>query len=115
MLPKSSRLSSREVEEVLKKGVSLHISPQKGRNSLISARFLATGGSFKAAAVAPKAVAKSAVVRNRLRRAVYRAIAGFPVPKRQGTAVFFVRSIPKGPLTPAFAQEIGPFLEKISS
>jgi len=114
MLPKASRLTSQEVDEVLKKGRSLAISTKNGKNSLISAKFLATPGHFRAAAVAPKTVAKSAVVRNRLRRAVYRAIAASPTPKKGGIAVFFVRSIPKPPLTPAFAEEIGIFLDKIS-
>ncbi|HEV8677442.1 MAG TPA: hypothetical protein VN701_01265 [Candidatus Paceibacterota bacterium] len=114
MLPKRSRLTSSEVEEVLKKGISLSIPAQKNQKSLISAKFVASKGHFRAVAIAPKSVAKSAVVRNRLRRAVYRAIASFPTPKKGGTAVFFVRSIPKGPLTPAFAEEIGIFLGKIS-
>ncbi|MES2007211.1 MAG: ribonuclease P protein component [Patescibacteria group bacterium] len=113
MLKKSSRLSSRDVEEVLKKGISLNVSPLKGRNSPISAKFLKVPGTFRAAAVAPKSIAKSAVVRNRLRRAVYRAIAGLPTPKTPGIAVFFVRSIPNMALTPAFAREIALILEKI--
>jgi RNase P protein component len=114
MLKKSSRLTSTEVEEALKKGHSIVISLPKAQKSLISAKFLAKPGIFKAAAVAPKSVAKSAVVRNRLRRAVYRAIAGFPTPQRGGIAVFFVRSIPKAPLTAAFSEEISIFLDKIS-
>ena len=115
MLSKGKRLTSVEVEEVLKKGISLKISPLKGRNSLISAKFLAMPGPFRVAAVAPKSVAKSAVTRNRLRRAVYRAIAGLPAPKRHGIAIFFVRSTPKEPLTPAFAEEIKPIFDKIAS
>lgn len=113
MLPKHSRLSSREVDEVLKKGLSFKISPTRGGNSLISLKFLPVSGGFKAAAVVPKAIAKSAVVRNRIRRAVYRAIANLPTPKRSGIAVFFVRHIPKGPLTPAFEEEINAFFQKI--
>ncbi len=115
MLPKASRLTSSQVAQVLKNGTSVFISPPKGRNSLISAKFLAIPGGFKTAAIAPKSVAKSAVSRNRLRRAVYRAIAGFPTPKMSGHMVFFVRSIPKSPLTPAFGPEISIFLQKISS
>jgi RNase P protein component len=115
MLPKGKRLTSSDVQTVLSRGISISISPQKGRNNLISARFLATPGGFRVAAVAPKSVAKSAVVRNRLRRAVYRAVAGLPTPKKSGAVVFFVRSIPKEALTPAFAGEISIFLEKISA
>jgi RNase P protein component len=114
MLKKSSRLTSQEVNLVLEKGQSINLFLPKGQKPLISAKFLAKSGPFKAAAIAPKAVAKSAVVRNRLRRAVYRAIAGLPAPKKGGIAVFFVRSIPKTPLTPAFAEEISIFLQKIS-
>ena len=115
MLPKASRLTSGDVEEVLKKGRSIAISLPQGKNSHISGRFLSKSGDFKVAAVAPKSTAKSAVVRNRLRRAVYRAVAGLPTPKRPGIAIFFVRSIPKGPLTPAFAEEISIFFDKISA
>jgi ribonuclease P protein component len=114
MLSKRNRLTSQEVEAVLQKGQSISISLPKGQRSLISAKFIASKGHFRAVAIAPKSVAKSAVVRNRLRRAVYRAIASFPTPKKGATTVFFVRSIPKGPLTPAFAEEIGIFLGKIS-
>ncbi len=115
MLPKNSRLTTSEVQEVLKKGTSIFISLPKGQKGLISAKFLPKPGVFKSAAVAPKSLAKSAVERNRLRRAVYRAILGFPTPKKGGFMIFFVRSIPKTPLTPAFAEEIGIFLNKISS
>ena len=114
MLPKRARLTTKDVDMVLKNGRSIAISLANSKNSHISARFLAIPGTFRAAAVAPKSVAKSAVVRNRLRRAVYRAIAGLPAPKQGGIAVFFVRKIPKEPLTPAFAEEISIFLQKIS-
>jgi RNase P protein component len=114
MLAKKARLTSREVEEVLTKGRSLAVSPKKGQKTLISLKFLATPGRFQAAAIAPKSVAKSAVVRNSLRRAVYRAVASLPAPKISGKAVFFVRSIPKKPFTPAFAEEVEALLQKIS-
>lgn len=109
------RLTSSEVEEVLKKSTSVFISTPKGQKSLISLKFLAASGKFRAAAIAPKSVAKSAVVRNRVRRALYRALASFPTPKTPGLAVFFVRKLPSAPLTPAFAEEVGPLLIKISS
>jgi ribonuclease P protein component len=114
MLAKKARLTSSEVEEVLKQGRSFSIPPKNGGKSLILLKFLAKNGGFKAAAIAPKSVAKGAVERNRLRRALYRALAGFPTPKTSGCAVFFVRAIPKGLLTPAFAEEIGPLLQKIT-
>ncbi len=114
MLPKGARLTSEDVQEVLTKGISLSIPPHMGRNRLISAKFLVLPGKFKSAAVAPKSLAKSAVERNRLRRSVYRAIANLPSPKVGGHAVFFVKNIPKTPLTPAFEEEISIFLQKIS-
>lgn len=115
MLPKNSRLTTSEVAEVLAKGSSIYISLPKGQRGLISAKFLPKSGGFKSAAVAPKSLAKSAVERNRLRRAIYRAISSLPAPQKGGFAVFFVRSIPNGPLTPAFDEEISIFLDKISS
>ena len=115
MLSKGKRLTSHDVDAVLERGVSLYIPTEKGQKTLISAKFLAIPGGFRAAAVAPKSVAKSAVVRNRLRRAVYRAIAGIPAPKRSGIAIFFVRSIPKEPLTPAFAEEIRVIFAKLAA
>jgi ribonuclease P protein component len=115
MLPKKARLTSPEVEEVLKRGVSVSITPKNGGKSLISLKFLAQLGGFKVSVVAPKSVAKSAVARNRLRRAVYRAISALPLPKKHGIAVFFVRSIPKAPLTPAYQEEVSLFFQKISA
>lgn len=115
MLPKRARLTSSEVDEVLTKGISIYAPLPKGQKGLISAKFLAIPGSFKSAAVAPKSLAKSAVERNRLRRAVYSAISSLPTPKKPGHMVFFVRSIPKTPLVPAFTEEISIFLQKISA
>ncbi len=115
MLAKKARLTSAEVEEVLKRGTPVFIPTPKGQKSLISLKFLAVPGKFRMAAIAPKSVAKSAVVRNRLRRALYRALASFPTPKTPGMAVFFVRKLPSSLLTPAFAAEVGPLLIKISS
>lgn len=114
MLSKASRLTSGDVEEVLSWGISLSPLAPKGKKSLISARFFAKPGPFRAAIIVPKATAKSAVMRNRLRRAAYRALTALPRPKKGGLAVFFVRSVPDGPLTPAFGREIGIFLDKIS-
>lgn len=115
MLAKAARLTSGDVQEVLSKGRSIYIPLPAGQKGLISAKFLAMPGRFRAAAIAPKSVAKGAAVRNKLRRAVYRAIASLPTPKNPGIAVFFVRNIPKEPLTPAFAKEISIFFEKISA
>lgn len=113
MLAKSNRLTSAEVSEVLSKGRSLFVPASKSQKSLISAKFLAGSGHFKVAAIAPKSVAKGAVERNRLRRAVYRAVASLELPKKPGTTVVFVRNIPKGPLSPAFAEELQALFAKL--
>ncbi len=68
MLPKRSRLNAREVREILKVGRS-------ARLGTLSAKFVVAKGS-KAAAVVSSKVAKSAVERNKLRRAVYQALEG---------------------------------------
>ncbi len=100
---------------MLEKGQTIYIPLPKGQKALISAKFLAIPGPFRAAAIAPKSVAKRAVERNKLRRAVYRAIAGLPSPTKGGIALFFVKNIPPKLLTPAFAEEIALIFEKISS
>lgn len=76
-------------------------------------KFLPTSQSFKAAAVVPKALARKAVERNRLRRALYRALAAAPLTSKKASAVFFVRTIPNGALAPAFASDVGALLSKI--
>ncbi len=115
MLPKRKRLSAHEVEEVLARGVSVRSPIAAGQKPLISAKFLAIPGPFRAAVVVPKSLARKATERNRLRRAVYRAIAGSPAPKKVILAVFFVRNIPKKPLTPAFFTELEFFFKKLPS
>ncbi len=61
-------------------------------------------GTIRAAAVISKKVAKTAVVRNRVRRALYGAIGtiGTPVPLR---IVFIVNTLPDEPYGRAFAAD----------
>ncbi len=99
MLSKDRRLRSAEVREVIASGRSVR------GGAFLSARYLSAKGGLRAAAVVPKAVAKSAPVRNRLRRAVYRALGELPR-STEGTLVFFVRKIPPPPLAPALRLEI---------
>jgi len=96
MLPKRRRLSAREVKEVLLKGRSR-------RASLLSAKYIAGNAPLRASAVISSKVAKKAVERNRLRRALYRALSTY---KGAGTAVIFIQKIPADPLTPAFAHDL---------
>lgn len=109
MLPKKRRLSSAEVREVLARGKSI-------RGSVLSAKYVENKGPFRASAVASKAVAKRAVDRNRLRRALYQALATLP-PGLAGALsntkiVFFIRSVPD-PLTPALREDIKGIIGKI--
>lgn len=96
MLPKRRRLSAREVKEVMQSGRSR-------RASLLSAKYVPGNNPLRASAVVSKKVAKKAVERNRLRRALYRALVGY---KGNGTAVIFIQKVPATPLTPAFAHDL---------
>lgn len=80
MLPKRGRLSAAEVREILKSGRS-------ARGGGVSAKYIRAQGS-KAAVVVSKKVAKTAVLRNRLRRAVYAALAALPADRH---VVFFIQ------------------------
>ena len=70
MLPKTKRLTSKEVREVLKMGKPI-------RAGAVSARYTKAPAA-KAAVVVSTKVARSAVARNRLRRLGYRALATLP-------------------------------------
>jgi ribonuclease P protein component len=110
MLPKKGRLSTAEVREIIAQGKSL-------RSGVISLKYLANKGFFKASAVASKSVAKRAVDRNRLRRALYRVLQTLPpeqILKLRGlSAVFFIRSIPT-PLLPTLREDIKGILTKLT-
>ncbi len=73
-------------------------------------KFVSTTHPLKTSAVVSKSVARKAVERNRLRRAVYRALdsvlyqqAGF---SGHGHAVLFVQKIPPQELSKAFNSEV---------
>jgi RNase P protein component len=109
MLPKKRRLTSAEVALVIAMGKSQ-------RSGVLSLKYVANKGFFKAAVVAPKSVAKRAVDRNRLRRALYRAISDLS-PQEMAVlstsmAVFFIRSVPT-PLLPTLREDIRSILTKI--
>ena len=98
MLAKTRRLRTAEVAEVLKKG--------RGRRGVVlSVKLLSTNSLFRCAVVVSKKTAKTAVVRNRLRRAVYRALQSASLP-RTGHAILFVQSVPNADLTKVFASEL---------
>lgn len=80
MLTKRSRLSAEQVREILKTG-------QSARARTLSVKYLHCPGE-RAAVVVSSKVAKTAVLRNRLRRAAYRTLKG-KLP-RDTHAVFFL-------------------------
>ena len=108
MLPKRRRLSTREVREVMKHGRSL-------RGELLSVKFIKTGTVLRAAAVVQKSVARSAVKRNHLRRALYQALGALPAPAAHIQGVFFVNRTPKVPQQPllAFVEDTQTLMKKI--
>lgn len=82
MLSKRSRLTALEVREILKRGRS-------ARLGALSVKYMHTTDAGAAVVVSSK-VAKTAVLRNKLRRAAYRALRG-ALPKNIH-AVFFLHS-----------------------
>lgn len=97
MLPKTHRLSALEVRAVLREGM-------RTRGDFSSARFVsAQKGGF--AAVVPLRVARSAVGRNKARRALYAALREAPPPPVR--AAILLERLPEGPLLPAFRAEVG--------
>jgi len=104
MLKKSSRLSAKEVRDII-------AGARSARTSLLSAKYIVGDEPLRAAVVVSKKISKKAVVRNRLRRAVYRALASY---KAHGVAVIFVQKIPEGALTPAFSSELVVLLSKLT-
>lgn len=106
MLGKQARLRAEEVKEVLAKGRSV-------RSTYLQIKHLPSQGALRCAAVAPKSLAKGAVERNRLRRALYRALSQSDRQGLQGMAVCFIRATPKGALTPVFSEELYNLLSKL--
>ena len=98
MLPKHRRLSAAEVREVIAQG-------RGRRGSVLSLKTLNTPTPFKCAVVVSKRVARSAVARNRLRRAVYQTLEEVRLPS-VGHTVLFVLSTPKKDTKEEFVSDI---------
>ncbi len=102
MLPKTRRLTTKAVTEVLRVGRSK-------RGVFLSMKFADAPSPFQSSAVVSKSVAKRAVDRNRLRRAVYRAIAKrlqtSPLPSR-GRALIFVQKVPSADTSKVFENDL---------
>ncbi len=82
MLAKKARLTAAEVREILHSGQSVRVGN-------LSVKYLTTTAGSKAAVVVSSKVAKTAVTRNRLRRAAYQILRStLPAGVR---AVFFLQ------------------------
>lgn len=105
MLPHSRRLRAQEVVEVLEHGHSLP------RGVYLSAKAvpLPEDGTMRFAAVLSKKIAKTAIVRNRTRRALYRAVdryfKNYSEGGRGARVVLFIHRIPEDPPV-AFAADL---------
>jgi ribonuclease P protein component len=98
MLRQNKRLSAALVREVLARG--------RGRKGeVLSVKVLPAFSPFRCAVVVSKKVAKTAVMRNKLRRSVYRALEGSSLPP-SGYAILFVQVIPKDHMTKMFLLDI---------
>jgi ribonuclease P protein component len=84
MLKKSARLRAAEVAEVLARGKSVRVGPYGGK-------LVASNEPLRVAIVVPKKSVRTAVARNRLRRAAYRALPSLSTPST-GRLALFVRS-----------------------
>jgi len=107
MLTKSKRLRAAEVEQVMKTGRS-------ARSLHLQVKFVPMAAPLRSAAVVPKSLARKAVARNTLRRALYRALGAQNMAHLKGNAVFFVRAVPKERPAALFAEELIQLLAKLS-
>jgi ribonuclease P protein component len=98
MLPKRTRLTTAEVKKVLDSG-------RGKRAAFLGIKVISGLVPFKCAVVVSKKVAKSAVMRNRARRAVYEALRKTSLPA-SGHAILFVQSLPKERIAEAFTIEL---------
>ena len=81
MLPKRLRLTSGEVRAVLKDGSPIRVGPYGGK-------YLSVAGALKVAVIVSKKDTKTAVARNRLRRAAYTELGALKLPKGGHLALF---------------------------
>ena len=109
MLPKKRRLTGAEVRSVLALGKGV-------RSGVLSLKYVENKGHFRAVVVAPKSVAKRAVDRNRLRRALYLVLSKLPKDQSAAlhniTGVFFIRGVPT-PLVPTLRENVGAIVAKL--
>jgi ribonuclease P protein component len=101
MLPKSRRLVAAEVREVLRKGRS-------NRATFLSFKCISGPEFLRVAVVVPKSVAKKATERNRIRRAVYRALSPL---SGTGLGVVFVQKTLPQPIVQTLKSELSLLLK----
>ena len=108
MLKRTQRIGRIGLAEVLAAGKPL-------RSSHFSIKYLAATSPLQCAVVVSKKVAKSAVQRNKLRRAAYRALAAHATKtQKHGRMVLFIQKIPTSSLTPAFSSDLESIWLKIN-
>jgi len=98
MLSHSRRLRSNEVLNVIATGRSL-------KGQYLSLRYITKSGGFRSAAVVSKKLAKTAVMRHRLRRSLYTALQNLSLTS-EVQAVFFIKKIPPRPHITAFINDL---------
>lgn len=77
----------------------------RGRGKALSLKFLDTTAPFRCAVVVSKKLARTAVMRNTLRRAVYRVLSRSSLPE-SGYAILFIQSIPTEKRAEVFAADV---------
>ncbi len=90
-------------------------SGRSSRSAHLQLKFVALPHPLRASAVVAKSVARKAVARNSLRRALYRALAAVDTSLLNGNAVFFVRLVPKEGPTAVFAAELPTLISSLVS
>ncbi|MEK7612608.1 MAG: ribonuclease P protein component [Patescibacteria group bacterium] len=109
MLAKRARLRTSDVHEVLKKGKAVRLGTLAPH---LSMKFLSDTGAFRAAVIVSKSIARSAVARNRVRRAAYRALQALPS-LRAARVIFFVQKLPAPPLESVLRVEVEALMQQI--
>lgn len=107
MLPRAQRLRAQEVRTVIATG-------KVARATLLSMKYSPTGERLRAAVVVSKKLAKTAPLRNRIRRVIYAALDE-KISDHTGRMVLFVHKKPAGPITQAtFTTDITTLCSKLS-
>ncbi len=107
MLPSSRRLRASEVRVIIATGRSI-------RGEYLSAKYRLASGPFRSAIVVSKKLAKTAVMRNRLRRWTYNALTQQPFPKGIEVVIFIQKKPTIAPVS-ALVRDLTHLCSKLSS